>query len=61
MGGHLCINRGEAIRFPICSPWKIESLFDRLGRGYRGFDSPQVQQCQAACANDPQCKAFTFA
>ena len=39
---------------------QLEVDFDRYGKDYKDFDSPQPQQCQAECAKDPQCRAFTF-
>lgn len=39
---------------------QLEIDVDRFGMDYKDFDSPQPQHCQAQCAGDPQCKAFTF-
>src|SRR5262245_65755821 len=33
---------------------------NRFGSDYRGFDAANPQLCQAACANEAACKAWTW-
>lgn len=48
---------------PIYSPAVgLENETDRPGMDYQSFDivSPDPKVCQAACATDPRCRAFTY-
>jgi hypothetical protein len=40
----------------------LEQNMDRKGQDYRSFDlpSPDPLLCQAACAREERCKAFTY-
>jgi hypothetical protein len=57
-------NAGRTLnRFPSSAPSTIslEPGYDRPGGDYRAFDTVGGhEQCQAACANDARCKAFTW-
>jgi hypothetical protein len=43
-------------------PFTLEYDVDRPGSDYRNFDLPQAgaEACRDACADDPQCQAFTY-
>jgi hypothetical protein len=38
--------------------WGVDRFGGDLGKG---FEKPNAEECRQACANNPQCKAFTFA
>lgn len=53
--GHLATGSSQG-RFTI------ENNTDRRGSDYKNFDLPEpnYQLCQDACANDPNCQAYTY-
>lgn len=38
----------------------MEADTNRFGSDYRGFDAPNAQLCQTACANEAVCRAWTW-
>ena len=48
------------LRYRIVS-WALEANSDRFGGDYRDFATNEVQQCQAACSEEGNCRSFTFA
>jgi hypothetical protein len=38
----------------------MEADTNRFGSDYRGFDAPNAQLCQTACANEAACRAWTW-
>lgn len=63
IGGILC-TLTLGVSFPVLAgdPVTMEANTDRPGMDYKNFwlDTPDPGLCQKACADDPNCKAYTY-
>jgi hypothetical protein len=45
---------------PLTAGGGMEAATNRFGSDYRSLDAPDARKCQAACAGEAQCKAWTW-
>ncbi len=57
-----CCISGKKVGGSSPAPVGMENNIDRPGMDYKDFDlsSPNPNLCEKACADDPNCKAFTY-
>ena len=51
------VNIGSAIASPV---FLVEFNSDRIGQDYKKFDTNSMESCLRVCANEGQCKSFTY-